>query len=44
MNGLRLQMTNDEAYDLVVSIVTNERDGVQVTARVLQSAGRRCRL
>jgi death-on-curing protein len=43
MNGLRLEMTNDEAYDLVTSIVTNDSEHVQVTARVLKAASRRRR-
>ena len=38
MNGLRLQMTNAAAYDLITGIVTSNSEDVQVTARVLKAA------
>jgi death on curing protein len=38
MNGLRLQMTNAAAYDLITEIVTGNSEDVQVSARVLKAA------
>lgn len=38
VNGRRLTLTNDEAYDLVIAVATGELDNVQEIAAVL-SAG-----
>jgi len=43
MNGYRLQMTNDAAYDLVTDVVTSEGDDVPATARVRKAAARQRR-
>lgn len=37
INGLRLTMSNDEAYDLIVSIATGELDDVHDIAGVLRA-------
>jgi death-on-curing protein len=39
LNGRRLILTNDEAYDLVISVASGELDGVAAIAQVL-STGR----
>jgi death-on-curing protein len=36
MNGLRLTLTNEEAYDLVTSVATGELDAVAGIASVLE--------
>jgi death-on-curing protein len=36
MNGLRLTLTNDEAYDLVMSVATGELDDVNAIAQRLK--------
>jgi death-on-curing protein len=36
MNGLRLTLTNDEAYRLVMSVATGELDDVAAIASVLE--------
>jgi death on curing protein len=36
VNGLRLTMSNDEAYDLIISIATGELDDVQGIADALR--------
>jgi death-on-curing protein len=38
LNGRRLTVTNDEAYDFIVAIVTDELDGVEAIADVLATA------
>jgi death-on-curing protein len=38
LNGRRLTLTNDEAYDLVMSVATGQLDTVDVIAAVLQPA------
>lgn len=38
LNGRRLTLTNDEAYDLVISVAAGRRDTVDDIAAVLQSA------
>ena len=38
MNGRRLTMTNDAAYDLVMAIATRELDEVTVIADILRAA------
>ena len=43
MNGYRLQLTNDAAYDLVTDVVTSQDDDVPATARVLKAAARQRR-
>jgi death on curing protein len=43
MNGFRLDMTNEEAYDLVTNVVTSESDDVHVTSKILKAASRRRR-
>lgn len=35
VNGVRLTMTNDEAYDLVMSVATGERDDIASIAEQL---------
>lgn len=37
INGLRLTMSNDEAYDLIISIATGQLDDVQDIAGVLRA-------
>ena len=37
INGLRLTMSNDEAYDLIISIATGELDDVHDIAGVLRA-------
>ena len=36
VNGLRLTMTNDEAYDLIIAIATGQLDGVDDIAEALR--------
>jgi death-on-curing protein len=43
MNGFRLTMTNDAAYDLIVSVSTGEIDEVDSIAVVLKSGTKRRR-
>lgn len=38
MNGVRLTLTNDEAYDLVVDVATGRLDDVPAIASVLQGS------
>jgi death on curing protein len=38
LNGRRLTLTNDEAYDLVMSVATGQLDTVDKIAAVLQTA------
>jgi len=38
MNGLRLTLSNDEAYDLVMSVATGELDEVGAIAALLERA------
>jgi death on curing protein len=38
LNGRRLTLTNDEAYDLVISIATGELDTTDTIAAVLRDA------
>jgi death-on-curing protein len=35
VNGLRLTMSNDEAYDLIIEVATGDLDGVRGIAEVL---------
>ena len=37
MNGLRLTLTNDEAYELVIDVASGRLDDVPAVASVLQS-------
>jgi death-on-curing protein len=41
LNGLRLTMTNDEAYDIVISIASGAVDDVAGIARRLESMSRK---
>ena len=41
MNGYRLQMTNDAAYDLVTAVVIIKREDLRATAGILKAAARR---
>ena len=36
MNGLRLTLTNDQAYDLIIAVATGELDEVAAIAAVLE--------
>lgn len=36
VNGLRVTMSEDEAYDLIISIASGELDDVEAIARVLR--------
>ena len=38
LNGRRLTLTNDEAYDLVIGVATGQLDSVDAIAAVLQNA------
>jgi death-on-curing protein len=38
MNGMRLTLTNDEAYDLVIDVATGRLDDVPTIASVLERA------
>lgn len=38
LNGLRLTLSNDEAYDLVIAVSTGELDDVEAIATRLESA------
>jgi death-on-curing protein len=38
MNGVRLTLTNDEAYDLVIDVASGEVDDVLAIAHVLRSS------
>ena len=38
LNGRRLTLTNDQAYDLVMSVAAGQRDTVDAIAAVLQNA------
>jgi len=38
VNGRRLTLTNDEAYDLIIAIATGELDDVDAIATILQSS------
>ena len=38
LNGRRLTLTNDEAYDLVISVAAGHLDNVDAIAAVLQRA------
>lgn len=38
VNGLRLAMTNDEAYDFIISLVVGELDEVPDIAAILENA------
>ena len=38
LNGVRLTLSNDEAYDLTVEVAAGELDDVEAIARRLQSA------
>jgi death-on-curing protein len=38
LNGMRLTLSNDEAYDLIVEVAAGELDDVEVIARRLESA------
>lgn len=38
MNGLRLTLSNDEAYDLVMRVATGELDEVRAIAQLLERA------
>jgi death on curing protein len=38
LNGVRLTLSNDEAYDLIVEVAAGELDDVEAIARRLQSA------
>ena len=40
LNGLRLSLTNDEAYDLVVAVAAGGLDDVDAIAPVLERAAR----
>jgi death-on-curing protein len=35
VNGVRLTMTNDEAYDLIISIATSQLDDIPAIAEIL---------
>jgi death on curing protein len=37
MNGMRLTLTNDEVYDLVIDVASGRLDDVHAIASVLQS-------
>jgi death on curing protein len=43
MNGYRLTLTNDEAYDLVARIASGGADDVPPTAKILRAGSRRHR-
>jgi death on curing protein len=43
LNGRRLTLTNDAAYDLVISVATGELDGVEEIAAILRTATRLAR-
>jgi death-on-curing protein len=43
LNGRRLTLTNDEAYDLVMSVASGQLDTVDVIAAVLQASTAPCR-
>lgn len=36
MNGVRLKLTNDEAYDLVIEIATGDLDEISAIAAMLE--------
>jgi prophage maintenance system killer protein len=38
MNGMRLTLTNDEVYDLVMDVASGRLDDVPAIAHVLQSS------
>jgi len=38
LNGRRLTLTNDAAYDLIISVASGQLDTVDATAAVLQTA------
>jgi len=38
LNGRRLTLTNDQAYDLVMKVATGELDQVEEIAAILQAA------
>jgi death-on-curing protein len=38
MNGMRLTLTNDEAYDLVIDVASGKLDDVRAIANVLRSS------
>jgi death-on-curing protein len=40
LNGSRLTLTNDAAYDLVISVAAGELDGVEEIAAILRTATR----
>ncbi len=40
LNGLRLALTNDEAYDLVMAVASGELDDVAAIATVLEHAAK----
>lgn len=40
LNGLRLSLTNDEAYDLVMAVASGEMDDVATITTVLERAAR----
>ena len=37
MNGLRLTLTNDDAYNLIINVATGQIDDVQTIAAILES-------
>jgi death on curing protein len=43
MNGYRLHLTNDAAYDLVTAVVTSRNEELQATAGILKASARRRR-
>jgi death-on-curing protein len=38
LNGIRLTLSNDEAYDLIVAVASGELDDVEAISRRLESA------
>jgi death on curing protein len=38
LNGLRLSLTSDQAYDLVISIAAGQPDGADAIAAILRNA------
>ena len=40
VNGRRLTLTNDEAYDLVISVAAGQLDAVDSIAAILRNATR----
>ena len=40
LNGMRLTLTNDEAYDLVIGVASGKLDDVQTIASVLEAGSK----